>query len=139
MKFPDVYSAISTAKDWLSKNGSTTLHFIKGAVTEQDGYLELAISDLPEHQIDLSTPSDKIEFIDLEVALTSIEQKFDKSAADKINLLISEGLIPSDKIFTLRDDQWTFASATRVALIFISRDWDSLSEYHAQYMKPTRH
>lgn len=146
MEFPTAEIAAGAVEHWLATRKTATLHYLKQATTEEDGYIEVAFSEIEEHVIgwrgvcQSSSKLDSFEPASLQDVLEHIETFVGSSASDEVRQMACCGIIPTDSVFvSLNGKMWVFFSERRVCIIVHSTDWDGLSEYYGRYMKPTRH
>jgi hypothetical protein len=146
-EFKDIDVAVEFCIKSLAANQTATLHLVKEAGTPEDGYLEFAFS----------MESDKVELWnsvgrDVMIGSDYVEVSYSeiKHIVSDLGYLAAVSLLAhpqSDIIFDttstaykkVNELSFILIGKKSVNLIFHSTDWDSISEYYAKYMKPTRH
>lgn len=147
MKLVNLENSIGLVNASLEGEAKTyTLHFIPEAQIPEDGYVEVAFTEKPEHTKLWSMSTEEI-LSTQQYILSSFEEVIDrlstvygKSIINDFIMLTDKGVIPTDRIFKdTGKDSWVFVSEKRVCCVFRSVNWDNLSEYHSEYLQPTRH
>lgn len=146
-KFKNEQEGIAFCKASLKQNGTATLHLIDEQKNPEEGFIEISMSESQEHVSIWKGVTEK----DIELAgyrkvtydemIGTLSRNGQQKAVEVLTDLQFNELIPKTNPIYVRNDRISFTSVgeNRIVLIFLSKNWDDLSEYHSQYLKTTRH
>lgn len=146
-KFNDTEDAVGFCKKSLAEHGTATLHLIKEGAVPEDGYIEFALTSCKDTVSVWNNVSCETLYSSgyCEITYDELIRTLSEAGHSKASELLNDhqfvDIVDKNSPLYRKEGDFSFISVGKecIVLIFLSDDWDRLSEYYNQYMKSTRH